>query len=172
MEARRVLDLLAERCVRAFTLESEAVRAQMIVVPTRAEADRVEAGLAMGRSFDELARDLSQDPSSEEGGRIPPIVRSQAAISRLAFATPIGQVGGPLVEEGRHIYLNVQAVTPGEPGPWAELGPKVEASLERLPIEDLEFLQWQAMVSARYEVDTTPLLRWVGEPDLPGPKRD
>ncbi|MBL4771408.1 MAG: hypothetical protein JKY61_09765 [Planctomycetes bacterium] len=166
MEARRVLDLLAERCVRAFTLESETVQARMIVVPSRSEADRVEAGLAMGRPFGELARTLSQDPSSEQDGEIPPIVRSSAAISRLAFATPIGQVGGPLVENGRHIYLQVQAVEAGQPGSWAELGPKVEASLQALPIEDLEFLQWQAMVSSRYEVDTMPLMRWVGEPDM------
>ncbi|MCA9000463.1 MAG: peptidylprolyl isomerase [Planctomycetes bacterium] len=165
MEARRAMDLLAERCVRAFTLESESAVTLMIVVPSRIEADRVEAGLAMGRDFGELARELSQDPSGEFGGQIPPIVRSQAAISRLAFATPIGQVGGPLVEEGRHIYLMVQSVNPGQPGPWSELGPLVESSLESQPIEDLEFLQWQAMVSARYEVDTTPLLRWVGEPE-------
>ncbi|MFT5199075.1 MAG: hypothetical protein ACI87O_001738, partial [Planctomycetota bacterium] len=39
-------------------------------------------------------------------------------------------------------------------------------SLPTQPIEDLEFLQWQAMVSARYEVDTRPLLRWVGEPEM------
>jgi len=168
MEARSLFDLLAERCVRAFTLESEAVQAKMIVVPSRAEADKVEAGLAMGRDFGELASKFSQDPSAEDGGRIPPVVRSAAAISRLAFATPIGQVGGPLVENGRHIYLQVEAVMPGDPGPWAELGPKVEASLKTLPIEDLEFLQWQAMVSARYEVDTSPLLRLVGEPDAAG----
>ncbi len=167
MEARSVLDLLAARCVRAFTLESEAVQANMIVVPSRVEADRVEAGLAMGRGFGELARQLSQDPSAKDGGRIPPVVRSAAAISRLAFATPIGEVGGPLVENGRHIYLQVESVQAGDPGPWAELGPKVEASLASLPIEDLEFLQWQAMVSARYEVDTSPLLRLVGEPTEP-----
>ncbi|MFT5197889.1 MAG: hypothetical protein ACI87O_000533, partial [Planctomycetota bacterium] len=127
MEARRVLDLLAERCVRAFTLESETVQAKMIVVASRAEADKVEAGLAMGRDFGVLAGELSQDPSSQEGGYIPPIVRSAAAISRLAFATPIGQVGGPLVENGRHIYLQVQSVKAAEPGTWSELGPKVEA---------------------------------------------
>jgi hypothetical protein len=166
MEARRVLDLLAERCVRAFTLESETVQAKMIVVASRADADKVEAGLAMGRDFGVLAGELSQDPSGQEGGYIPPIVRSAAAISRLAFATPIGQVGGPLVENGRHIYLQVQSVKAAEPGNWSELGPKVEVSLQTLPIEDLEFLQWQAMVSARYEVDTSPLLRWVGEPEM------
>lgn len=165
MEARRVLDLLAQRCVRAFTLESESVQAKMIVVGSRADADKLEAGLAMGRSFGELAKTFSLDPSGEDGGRIPPIVRSQAAISRLAFATAIGDVGGPLVENGKHIYLAVDAVNVGQAGPWAELGPKVEASLEIKPIEDLEFLQWQAMVSARYEVDTSPLLRWVGEPE-------
>ncbi|MDF1836506.1 MAG: peptidylprolyl isomerase [Planctomycetota bacterium] len=168
MEARSVLDLLAERCVRAFTLESESVRAKMIVVPTRAEADRVEAGLTMGREFGDLATQFSQDPSAQDGGAIPPIVRSQAAISRLAFATPIGEVGGPLVENGRHIYLQVEAVVPGKPGPWSDLGPRVEASLQSLPIEDLEFLQWQAMVSARYEVDTSALLRMVGEPAAAG----
>ncbi len=165
MEARRVLDLLAQRCVRAFTLESESVQARMLVVGSRADADKLEAGLAMGRSFGELAKAFSLDPSGEDGGRIPPIVRSQAAISRLAFATAIGEVGGPLVENGKHIYLAVEAVNGGQAGPWSELGPTVEASLEIKPIEDLEFLQWQAMVSARYEVDTSPLLRWVGEPE-------
>lgn len=162
MANRRRLDLLAARCVRAFSLESENIEARLLVAPDRQTADRVEAGLAQGRSFEALAREHSIDPSAEEGGRIPPVVRSRASIARLVFATPLGEVGGPLQERGRFLYVLPERHHPGQSGPWSQLGPKVEASLAERPIEDLEFVQWQAMALERYEVDTRPLLRFLG----------
>ncbi|HPF14865.1 MAG: peptidylprolyl isomerase [Planctomycetes bacterium] len=164
MANRRRLDLLAARCVRAFALESDAIEARLIVAPDRKTADLVEAGLASGKSFAELAKQYSSDPSAEQGGWIPPIVRSMAPIARLAFATPIGEVGGPLKEEGRFLFLQADAFREGAGGAWSRLGPLVEQSLATRGIEDLEFVQWQAMALARYEVDTRPLLHMLSRP--------
>ena len=163
MAERRHLDLLAARCVRGYFLESERIEARLLVAPDRQSADRVEAGLAQGRPFADLAREFSVDPTASQGGRIPPVVRSRASIARLVFATPLGEVGGPLKERGRFLYVLPESHREGLRETWSVLGPQVEASLVERPIEDLEFIQWQAMVLERYEVDTRPLLRWIGQ---------
>ena len=160
----KVTDLLASRCVRAFLLENERAVARMIVVQTREEADLVQAGMARGEDFSALAKEHSADPSAEQGGQIPELVRSQSAISRLAFTSEVGEVGGPLMEGGRWIFLRVDGRKPAREGGWEAFGAEVEATLVERPIDDLEFLQWQASVSSRYEVDTSPFLELVGEP--------
>lgn len=164
MEASKVTDLLASRCVRSFLLENERAAARMIVVQSREAADLVQAGMARGQDFASLAKEHSADPSAKDGGRIPDLVRSQSAISRLAFTTEVGEVGGPLMEGGRWIFLRVDGREPARSGGWEAFGAEVEATLAERPIDDLEFLQWQASVSSRYEVDTTPFLELVGEP--------
>ncbi|MEZ6005017.1 MAG: peptidylprolyl isomerase [Planctomycetota bacterium] len=162
MRERRRIDLTAARCVRAYSLENDAVLARLIVAPDRQVADRVEAGLAQGKSFEDLAREFSVDPSAELGGRIAPVIRSRAAMSRLAFATAVGEVGGPIQEGQRFLFLYAEALRPGVGGRWKDLAEPVEASLAEQPIEDLEFLQWQAMALARYEVDTSGMNRILG----------
>ena len=164
-----VTDLLAGRCLRAFFLESERVAVRMIVVKDKDEADFVQAAVARGEDFAEVAKKHSIDPSSAEGGLIPPVVRSQASISRLAFTTEVGEVGGPLFERGRWIFLAIEGRLPARSGGWEVLGPEIEASLVQRPLDELEFLQWQANLTARYEVDTTPFLELLGEPSDSNP---
>lgn len=164
VQEAKAIDLLASRCVRAFLLENDRIRARMLVVTDRAAADQVEAGLAQGTDFSELAKEFSKDPSGAEGGGIADLVRATSGISRLAFTTPVGKVGGPLFEGGRWLFLRVDGRIPGRPGTWKELGDDVEASLLERDLDDLEYLQWQADVLARYEVDTVPFLKLVGEP--------
>lgn len=164
VQQAKTIDLLASRCVRAFLLENDRVRVRMLVVTERAAADQVEAGLAQGKDFSELAKEFSKDPSGAEGGRIPDLVRATSGISRLAFTTSVGEVGGPLFDGGRWLFLRVDGRIPGRPGTWKELGADVEASLAERELDDLEYLQWQADVLARYEVDTAPFLKLMGEP--------
>jgi hypothetical protein len=162
------VDLLAEQCVRAWSLENERARLRVIVVTDREGIDLVEAGLAAGRPFDELARKLSVDPSSKDGGRIPDVVRSQSTMSRIAFLTKVGEIGGPIEEGGAHMFVLVEGRLEAEGGPWSSFGDRVQGSIRDQPIEDPEYWQWKAAMLERYEVTTEPLLRLVGEPK-PGP---
>ncbi|MFT7678108.1 MAG: hypothetical protein ACI8QC_002094 [Planctomycetota bacterium] len=164
VQEAKTIDLLASRCVRAFLMENDRIRARMLVVTESSAKDLVEAGLAQGKDFSELAKEFSKDASGAEGGHIADLVRATSGISRLAFTTPVGEVGGPLFEGGRWLFLRVDGRIPGRPGTWKELGPDVEASLLKGDLDDLEYLQWQADVLARYEVDTGPFLKLVGEP--------
>lgn len=169
LESATVTDLLTERCLRAFFLENDRVAVRMIVVKEKDQADLVQAAIARGEDFAGLAQTHSIDPSNESGGVIPPVVRSQASISRLAFTTEVGEVGGPLFERGRWIFLLVEERLPARSGGWEVLGPAIEASLADRPLDELEFLQWQASLTSRYEVDTTAFLRLVGEPTQSNP---
>lgn len=157
-------DLLAERCVRSHTLGEERCEVALILCSDRESADLVQAGLARGEEFSSLARAHSQDASSAEGGRVPAILRNTSALSRLAFHTEPGEVGGPLDQGGRWLFVQVLQRHQPQRGPWSRMGPLVERSLAAEPISDPEYWQWKEAMLDRYEVDTGPLLELVGEP--------
>lgn len=166
-ERSAVVELLAERCVRAFTLAQERREVSVILCDDREAADRVVAGLLQGEEFAGLARAHSGDASGEQGGRIPAVLRTTSAISRLAFHTEVGQVGGPLEQGQRWLFVRVDGAPVPQAGPWPAVGRLVLASLEEEPISDPEYWQWKDAMVDRYEVDTDPLLRLIGEP-VPG----
>ncbi len=161
-----LLEALASRVVRAWMLCEERAVVRVIVTETEVDMDKVRAALEAGGDFAELAREHSQEESATSGGLLPPIVRSQAALSRLAFLTEVGELGGPVGEQGRIMMIRVEErptpldMTAG----WTRLGPAVEASLAADAVRDPEYWQWKAAIGRRYEVDFSPLLDLVGEP--------
>jgi len=159
----RELDWLATRCVRTWLFSNERAEVRVIVVESREAADQVGADLAAGKDFAEIARAVSVHESSEQGGAMPPVVRSDAALARLAFSTPVGQVGGPVFEQGSYLFLRVDGRAQPVSGSWAEVGAAVEASLEERTIEDPEYWQWKAAMQDRYEVDMQPFLDLAGD---------
>lgn len=167
-ERSAVVQLLAERCVRAFTLAQERREVAVILCADREAADLVQAGLARGEDFADLARAHSTDPSGAEGGRIPAVLRTTSAISRLAFHTEVGEVGGPLEQGERWVFVRVEGAPLPQAGPWAAVGRLVLDSLAAEPISDPEYWQWKDAMVDRYEVDTAPLLRLIGEPVAEG----
>lgn len=164
VRAEKLVDLLAERCVRAWLLENERAEVRVIVLDEADAVDEVQRRLAAGEDFAALARELSIEESAADGGRMPPVVRSNVALARLAFATPVGEVGGPIVEQDRTLFLKVDARPATVTGSWAEIGEAVEASLGATSIEDPEYWQWKDAMLDRYEVDMTPFFGLVGEP--------
>jgi len=155
------IDLLAERVVRSWVLGSDRTEVRVIVVDERGKRDEVERRLAQGESFPALAEELSIEKGAGDGGRIPPVVRGESALARLAFSTPVGQVGGPVFEDDRWLFLYVDARPTPLQGAWSEIGPTVESSLADQGIQDPEYWQWKADVLKRFEVDMEPLLQLV-----------
>lgn len=155
--------LYAERVVRHHILTHENADIAVIVLDEEAEAAAALERLAAGESFTDLARELSVDPSGERsGGRLPPIVRNDSSLSRLAFSTPAGEVGGPMREGPRWLLLmNLGIHPPIEPA-WESAGPRVEESLLLRPIEQPEFLLWKAEMQARSPADFEPFFELVG----------
>ena len=155
--------LLGERVARAWLLGSERSVVRIIVAKDEAADAQVKAGLAAGADFAELARQHSADPSSQDGGRIPPVVRSESPIGRLAFSGETGKVAGPVSEAGRSVYLLVEARPAPLTGPWPTIAAAVEADLKSRPVDELEIAQWRGAMQERYEVDFQPFLRLVGQ---------
>ena len=152
-----VVQLVAERCVRAHTLGSERVRTLVLDVEGAAAA---EAGRALA-----AGEDLEAVAARFGGAEELTVLRAEGNdLARLAFATETGQVGGPLLREGHSLWLFPRERLMGREGGWAELGPAVEASLEATPVGDREFVQWRHRMVQRYAVDLSPFLDLVGDP--------
>jgi hypothetical protein len=156
LERELAVDLLASRVVRAWLLTSERAEVRVIAIKGEEGRDRVQAKLAAGQAFADVALELSEDSSKDEGGRMTPVVRSESALARLAFATGVGEIAGPIDERGRYLFLKVDARPRVSAGPWSNLGEEVEASLVARSIEDPEYWQWQQAMQEVYEVDLEP----------------
>lgn len=157
-EARR--ELLAERVVRAWTLSQETARVRIAVVATERVAE-VRNRLAAGEDFADVAREMSLDPTSSDGGLVPYVVRSERSrLGRLAFRTANGELGGPVEidsERGIQLVFIVEELRSPRTGSWAEVGDAVAESLVRSQVSDEEFLQWQVAAERRTPIDLTPI---------------
>ena len=155
--------LLAERVVRAWVLGNEHAEIRVIVVRSDDDSRKVGESLAAGESFEDVAKKLSADPSAKDGGKVPPVVRGETPISRLAFATDVGKVGGPSYEKGSWLYVFVESKPAPIGGGWDEVAAAVEKSLVERPVAELEVSQWKPAMVARYGVDVSPFLRIAGQ---------
>jgi len=148
-----IVQLLLQRCVRAWALENGRVKVELLDLDEEgAQAFRD------GSNFDLLAL--------ENGGAEQlQLVRSERnELSRLAFATAVGEVGGPLVRGGSFLLLRVVERIDGVEGDWSEVGESVLASLEASPVEEREFIQWRSAMIPRYKVNLAPFADLVGDP--------
>lgn len=156
------IDLLASRCVRAWILGSDRRQIRAIAVDDQATADVVQARLSRGENFAAIAREVSEDPSREQGGRIPPVVRGDQPLARTAFATKVGTFAGPIRDAKGFFFLLVEEQPENLEGDWSAIGTAVELSLEERGIEDPEFSQWMEAMFKRYDIDITPFLKLAG----------
>ncbi len=165
----QVHSLTLERVVRAWLLGQERADIRLIILLAEDPADEVQAALDAGRPFEEVAREFSRDPSRDDGGRMPSVVRTEdLLLSRLAFSTSKGGVIGPVENADQVLWVKVVDFPEVVAGTWAVIAPAVEASLAELPITDIEFVQWREAVYPFHEIDNRPFLELFGEP-LEGP---
>jgi hypothetical protein len=154
-----IIQLLAERCVRAWAMENPRRVVRLIELADLNTAEKVQSELEAGASFEELAKAYSQDDDAAEGGTALVLVRSENyELSRLAFATEVGAVGGPLFQQGRYLMIRVDERFDPRTGTWKEIGEEVERSLVETSVDNLEFVQWRAAMVQRYQVDLEPFL--------------
>lgn len=166
MRTEVVHQLLTERVMRAWTLGQERTELSVIVTKTKDEMDVVQIRVNAGEAFEDVAAELSVDPSAASGGVLPPVIRSELSpLSRLAFETAIGATGGPIEQDGHWILIRPDFRPAPLAGAWEAIGPAVEASLAKASVEDPEYWQWRAAMSRTYKTDLSPLLKLAGEPD-------
>jgi parvulin-like peptidyl-prolyl isomerase len=156
--------LLGERVARAWLLQQEHAEIHVIVVGSENDIKAAQKDLADGKSFEDVARSRSIDPSKKDGGAITPIVKGSTPLSKAAFETAIGGVGGPITDSGAWLLLRVDDRPKPVQGDWTRIGPAIEESLKKRPVDPLEVKQWHSAMLERYEVDLKPFLDLVHEP--------
>ncbi|MSR61110.1 MAG: peptidylprolyl isomerase [Planctomycetes bacterium] len=158
-----IRQMLAERAVRAGSLASETLAVRLIVVLGEEQMKAVQAALAAGRDFGEVAREFSVDDSKEVGGLVPFVVREERSpLAALAFRTPVGELGGPMPISDHQFLLRVEEKRAPIEGDWATIEAKVLASLREHPVETSEFVHWKIETQARYPIDLGRLWSLVG----------
>jgi hypothetical protein len=156
--------MLSERVVRHFILTQANVDLAVIVVATEADAQSAMAKVKGGEPFGRVATEMSIDSTGKFGGRIAPVVRNESALSRLAFGTPEGELGGPLEEAGRWMLTQTLAVNEPLEGTWTQISAQVEASLGERAMAEPEYWLWKQAANDRAQADFAPFFELIGEP--------
>ncbi len=156
--------LLSERVVRHHILTQDNAEVAVIVTTTQAQAEEALAKIEGGEPFPRVAVEMSIDPTGKFGGRIPPLVRNDSVLSRLAFGTPDGQIAGPVEEAKRWMLMQTLEKKSALVGTWETLGGTVEASLKERSISEPEYWQWKNDLSRLRPVDLGPFFDLIGEP--------
>lgn len=159
-------ELLAQRVMRAWFLSQDRAEVRILLTADLETAQGALERHAGGEDFAALARELSVDRSAEDGGRAAPVIRGDTLLGTIAFETGLGEVVGPLEQQGRWLLVQVVARHTGAGGVWGEVREQVEKSLDDRGVEDAEFWQWKERMQSVYPVDITPLFRLAGEPDM------
>ncbi len=159
-----IAQLVAERVVRSWAAAHERRVVHLVELADQKALDAFSAGLAAGRDFDSLAKELHRYKDKEPGGTHVTLVRNEnAELSRVAFKTPEGQIAGPLdAEEGRHLMLRVDKCLAPLTGSWKDIAPVIEKGLIEDPVDELEYVQWRAEMVKSYSIDTNPFYRLIG----------
>lgn len=155
--------LLGERVARAWLVSSEHAWTHVIAVKTEDDMKKVQAELATGKPFEEVARTHSIDDSAKQGGKAPPVVKGDTAMGQIAFETEVGKVSTPRHEAGAWLIARVDERPKPLIGDWTVVGKAVEESLAKTPVDPLELAQWRAAMDQRYTIDPTPFLKLVGQ---------
>lgn len=161
--------LYAERVVRAYVYSQEWADVRIIVVETQEQAQAAATRIRDGEPFGRLAAEVSIDPGGKLGGRLPPVLRTDSALARLAFDTPVGELGGPILEGRRWMLIQTDGIHAPLLGDWGEIAPKIETSLEERPIEDPEYWMWKVEMQDRHPVDFGPFFDLIGGSMQGGP---
>jgi len=167
LRADAIVQLLTERCVRAWYLSNPRVELRLMELTDEAALTAAQAELDAGKPFEDVARAHGADADAQSGGTRMTVVRSESSeLARLAFSTEVGAIGGPLVQAGRFLLIRPEARREAIEGSWSEVGAAVEQSLKESPIDSdrLEYAQWRAAMVRRYPIDLSQFLTLVRGP--------
>jgi len=120
--------------------------ASHILVPTKAEADRIRAEITP-QNFAELAKEDSTDTgSAEQGGSLGPIQKGQLVpeFEKVAFALKDGEISQPVKTQfGWHIIM--VDITPAKTTSFAEAKPQI-IQTQLAQKRQTEFTEWSEKV--------------------------
>jgi parvulin-like peptidyl-prolyl isomerase len=130
--------------------ESRDVR--HILVPTKAQADKLYAQIKAGADFAALAKKFSKDPgSAAQGGKLT-VVKGQTVgpFDQTAFLLDKGQVSRPVkTQYGYHIIQALSAIKPAQTTPLAKVKDAIRQQLLQQRKNDV-MAKWVAKTKKDY----------------------
>jgi parvulin-like peptidyl-prolyl isomerase len=149
-------DEVTDEAVRAAYEEQaeEQVEARHILVPTEEEAQEAIERIEGGEDFAEVAADVSQDGSAQDGGNLG-VAPPSGYVPEFAEAVTDAEVGeliGPVETQfGFHVIEVLDYV---DPAPFEEVEPQLRAQLEQQAQQnpELQSLYQEAFEEADVEV--------------------
>ncbi len=149
--------------IRYLALREERAEIRLLVHPDEAVLADARARVEAGADFAALARQLSEDATRLDGGRLGPFGRGfRHPVALVAFELEPGQVSDVLSFEDRgqprRALVFCLARYPARDAPFAAMRAEIEADLEARPVSALE----QGAFVARYCRPSSALDR-VGE---------
>ena len=103
----------------------------VVLTKTEAEAQQAKKEIESGKSWAEVAKSKSIDPSKSNGGEIKGVVKGQEvkALDEAAFSAKQGVVGGPVKTPFGYYVYEVKSITPGNPQSLAQAKASIKQQL-------------------------------------------
>jgi foldase protein PrsA len=103
----------------------------VVLTKTEAEAKQAKQEIESGKSWAEVAKSKSIDPSKSNGGEIKAVVKGQEvkALDEAAFSAKQGVVGGPIKTPFGYYIYEVKSITPGNPQSLAQAKASIKQQL-------------------------------------------
>jgi foldase protein PrsA len=105
---------------------------EMILTKTSANAEAAKKEIESGKSFSEVAKKYSIDPTSKsKGGQLGEVVKGQqeANFDKAIFAAKANQLGGPVKSPFGYYVYNVLGVKPGNQRPLSAVEQTIKQTL-------------------------------------------
>jgi foldase protein PrsA len=110
----------------------EKRNAEMILTKTKANAEAAKKEIESGKSFSEVAKKYSIDPTTKaKGGQLGEVVKGQdeAHLDAAMFAAKVNQLGGPVQSPFGYYVYNVTGIKPGSQRKLSEVEQTIKQTL-------------------------------------------
>ncbi len=151
---RLARQLYTSYVIRFLALQQDRVEVRTIAHRDPELLEALAKDIRAGADFATLARRHSEDPSSRDGGRLPPFGRGFAhPVAQVAFELDPGQLSAVMAGEPdaaglvRHHLVYCLRVMPGREVPFEEVREAIRDELETRPLTEFELqaylLRWR-----------------------------
>jgi foldase protein PrsA len=130
---------------------------RIVLAKTQAQANAAKAALDSGKSWKDVAKKYSTDPTSKNnGGLLVGVTKGQedAALDTAAFAAPVNKVLGPVKGQFGYYVYDVTKITPSTQQTLAQATPLITQTL-----------QGQSQTTSQTAVDAQARKQWQHKTD-------
>jgi parvulin-like peptidyl-prolyl isomerase len=123
-----------------------------ILVPSKAQADRLYVQLQGGANFGQLAKKFSKDPGSAPNGGKMTATKGQLVpeFQTVAFGIKTGQIAKPVhTQYGYHIIQALGPIHPAKPTPFAKVKESIRQQLLQTKKNEL-MTKWVAKTKQEF----------------------